>query len=761
MPLFDDLTGKQLTFSSRMGSTSNGTLTVGYITNIADASTFTALETIASTTTADTNSLIVSAIPANARIAFSWNCTSYYSYYTCAIDDIVIEDMPSCVAPTTLTATGITTNSAVISWTDVNLTAPEVGWTLNVNGNDTLVTENPFTLDNLTAATSYTIKVMANCTNDEVSDWSATYTFATMCDVIEVTAANPYHEGFETSGDFGCWSAEIVAGSYNWTHSTSYAAEGSYSVTFSYNGNEARLVSPIFDLTSLTTPQFSFSHRQSEYLGDVDELYVYYRTSPTEEWTELAAYTTAYASMTEEVFTLPDASATYQICFLGHSNDALSIYLDDVNIMETPTCFPPTDIVVNNITTTSATISWTDNNETAPQAWTINLNGTDTVVTTNPFTYDNLNAATIYTFTIKANCTDDDESALSTEESFSTDCEVMPALGYSENFNSYTGNTSVATFSVLPVCWADNFSGTDQGYRPHVFNGTVAVNTNDNALVLTGGGTTYGAVNHAIMPELDDVNGLEFTFAYKMENVSYGTLSFGYMTNIADATTFNSLGSVTSSTSASTSNIVLDSIPAGARLAFKWDVTGAYSYWSCSIDDITIDSVVVEPCATPTDVTVEHNVVTWTGDADSYNVQVIVAGETVIDTTVNAATFTVDGLNDGDHATVTVQAICSEDDLSEWSEGVEFDYEGVGIHNYTIQANVYPNPTTGNVTIVLSNPMVNANVQVCDIYGRQISTHQVEGLQFELNLGNLAPGVYMLRFIEANAVINTVKVVKR
>ncbi|MCR5115402.1 MAG: T9SS type A sorting domain-containing protein, partial [Bacteroidales bacterium] len=77
-----------------------------------------------------------------------------------------------------------------------------------------------------------------------------------------------------------------------------------------------------------------------------------------------------------------------------------------------------------------------------------------------------------------------------------------------------------------------------------------------------------------------------------------------------------------------------------------------------------------------------------------------------------------------------------------------------------VEVAVYPNPTTGNVKIVLSNEVANAYVQVCDIYGRLLAIEKVEGTQFELNLSGLVPGVYMLRFVEADVILNTIKVVK-
>ena len=126
--------------------------------------------------------------------------------------------------------------------------------------------------------------------------------------------------------------------------------------------------------------------------------------------------------MTEETILLPGASATYQISFFGHCVDALSIYLDDVNITNAPSCFAPTDVTISDITTTSATIAWTDNNTTAPQSWVIDLNGTEYDAATNPFTIETLTASTAYTVKVKAICTDDDESDWSAEAHFNTEC---------------------------------------------------------------------------------------------------------------------------------------------------------------------------------------------------------------------------------------------------------------------------------------------------------------------------------------------------
>lgn len=852
MPIFDDLTGKQLTFATAMESATMGTLTVGYVTDLT-AENFVELETIPNNYYSNnryvTHEVIVSSVPANARIAFRWYQAT--SWYSCAIDDIAIEDMPACVtpidvaaadstitattatiswvdynlttpaswiinlngvdtavtenpftfynltpeteytvmvmaactetdssewsseitfttlptctAPVDVTITGITTTTATVAWTDRNETDPENGWIINLNGIDTIVTENPFTFDDLTSATSYTVKVAAFCSETDTSDWSATANFITPCETVVVTDQEPYTEGFETE-ELICWTNDIISGSVEWEITDNYAEVGNQSVsfggTYSYSGS-AYLVSPVFDLTQITTePQLSFYHQQAEYDDWYDtyneELHVYYRTSPTDTWTLLADYTSNYEEFTLETMILPNPSATYQIAFKGVEHNGYGVQLDEIVVEATPTCPKPTDLTASAITTTSAEIGWTVGGEETE--WTVEVDGVDTIVTTNPITLTNLTPATTYTIRVKANCSADDQSQWSNELTFTTACDAITITDqFSEDFSGYTA-TNYNELGVMPTCWDAIAAAT---YGPHVYAGSYGPNgSNDNALIFTSGtSSNYGSPNLAVLPEFtNDLQGYTLSFKAKLES-SYapGVLTYGYITGV-DQTTFTAIDTVAASTTAQDFEYTLPSIPAGTRLAFCY--SNSNIYYCCGIDDVVIAFIEEDTCATPTDVTVENNIVTWTGDAANYNVTITANGETTTEN-VTGNSYTVTGLEDSTLVTVSVQAVCDEDNLSDWSEAVEFTYIATGINNYNLTANVFPNPTTGNVTIVLSHPMVNANVQVCDIYGRQISTHQVEGLQFELNLGNLAPGVYMLRFIEANAVLNTVKVVKR
>lgn len=854
MPAFDDLTGKQVVFATAMENTSYGVLSFGYLTDANDASTFTSLETFESNPCSGTNrytthEVVVNGVPANARLAFQW--TNNYSYYSCCIDDITIEDMPACakplavaapdstitattatiswvdnnmatpaswiinindvdtvvtenpftfdnltpeteytvmvmaacsetdssewsseitfttlptcVAPMNVTITGITTTTATVAWTELNETEPENGWIINLNGIDTIVTENPFTFDDLTSATSYSVQVAALCSETDTSDWSATANFTTPCETVVVTDQEPYTEGFETE-ELICWTNDIISGSLEWEITDDDAEVGNQSVSFggTYSSSgSAYLVSPIFDLTQITTePQLSFYHRQAEYYdywydeSYYEELHVYYRTSPTDDWTLLADYTSNYEDFTLETMTLPNPTATYQIAFKGVEHNGYGVQLDEIVVEATPTCPKPTDLTASSITFTSAEIGWTPGGEETE--WTVEVDGVDTIVTTNPITLTDLTPSTTYTIRVKANCSADDQSQWSNELTFTTACDAITIDDqFSEDFSGYTA-TNYDALGVMPTCWDAIAAAT---YGPHVYAGSYGPNgSNDNALIFTSGtSSNYGSPNLAVLPEFtNDLQGYTLSFKAKLES-SYapGVLTYGYITGV-DQTTFTAIDTVAASTTAQDFEYTLPSIPAGTRLAFCY--SNSNIYYCCAIDDVVIFfSEETDSCATPTNVAVNDNVVTWTGDAANYNVQITVAGEVVIDTTVATTTFTVEGLENGAHASVAVQAVCAEDDLSEWSEAVEFDYTN-GINNYSLKANIYPNPTTGNVTV--ESDAINADITVFDAFGKLMMTSKVATERTELNFSEFAPGVYMVRIANDTA-ISTIKVVKK
>src|SRR5690554_1979018 len=76
------------------------------------------------------------------------------------------------------------------------------------------------------------------------------------------------------------------------------------------------------------------------------------------------------------------------------------ISVDDISIYETPSCLAPSDLIVSDVSTTSATISWTNNNtsttfnlEYGPVGFTPG-SGTTVNGVTNPYTITGLSDTT-------------------------------------------------------------------------------------------------------------------------------------------------------------------------------------------------------------------------------------------------------------------------------------------------------------------------------------------------------------------------------
>lgn len=125
-----------------------------------------------------------------------------------------------CIAPTNITATEITNNSAVIGWEAQD---NQISWEVRyaTQGQDTTVvaTTNPITISNLYYGQTYQVWVRAFCGADTYSDWSEPISFSTLsCSPI----SNLTVTTVGTDNATLTWTAE--AGQTEWE--ISYGPEG-------------------------------------------------------------------------------------------------------------------------------------------------------------------------------------------------------------------------------------------------------------------------------------------------------------------------------------------------------------------------------------------------------------------------------------------------------------------------------------------------------------------------------------------------------
>ena len=367
-----------------------------------------------------------------------------------SIDDLSLGLAPSCVEPTGLAVSNITSSSAQVSWTG---DAESYQLSYAVTGEDdyttTTVSGNTYTIPSLDANTNYTVEIKSICGSD-LSD-AATTTFKTECAAIVVTDENAWTEDFETlsTSDFGCWTDIQEAGSDNWDIQTYSGNKAAHRV---YSTGSNRLVSPTLDITGLTAPFLTYdweAHMDGSYL---DNIYVYYRTNSDGEWTLLAEHTSnaslSISSVSQSnIVALPNATATYQIAFLADCHGGYGVAIDNV-VVKNITCAEPADVAVSGITTSSATVAWTGDAESYQLKYKTTAEEDWTTVTTsaNPYTIESLTANTSYMVELRSVCGNDLSDAAAT--SFSTPAPSVTEFPYNENFegvNQYVAVSGTGT----------------------------------------------------------------------------------------------------------------------------------------------------------------------------------------------------------------------------------------------------------------------------------------------------------------------------
>ena len=277
----------------------------------------------------------------------------------------------------------------------------------------------------------------------------STITATAQC-TIPIAPGQSYIEDFQ-SGEMECWTVETTS-SATWAV---MQGTGSNVVAFqnASAGQEARLVSPTFDLTGSNSATFSFAYAMMG-LYDADELIVSYRTSPTDSWHQLGSYSFSdWANTYDESFTIDDLSDTFQVSFLGHSNGGYYIFIDDIEIASAGGCARPANLQVTEITTTSALLGWsvTGNEE----GWTIELNGNTRTVDVQPYLMEGLQPQTEYIFRVRAKCGGGLESEWSQPTTFKTMCDVIIVNDEQPYFDDFEASEDF-------VCWqSEILSGND------------------------------------------------------------------------------------------------------------------------------------------------------------------------------------------------------------------------------------------------------------------------------------------------------------
>lgn len=369
LPAFDhsinDLT---VSFWAYKTSANYGHVVLGVMTDPDDISTF---DTIAV--------LQVSEASAWEQFEYTlYNYTGSGSYITLLapmgatnyvyVDDITVSQNPSCMAPTNLAVSSIVGGNVTIEWTPAG--TPD-GYNVYLSTADTLpttgvspeyVSGNQTSFVGLPANTTYYVYVVSLC-GDTTSRSYASLTFTTDCD----PSALPYVENFDTLGttttatEFDCHAH--LGGGYN-----------NVTTRNGFNGNALRFypnsstlpniyVLPTFvqDISSLYMSYVTAPEGASSGSFDVG-----YLTNPTDNTSFVVVnhhdysdfYSTGAVQPMMFDITFADAPVGSRIAFRHNVNSTNWFwFLDEIQVMEMPSCMRPDSVVVSNVTGTSADLT--------------------------------------------------------------------------------------------------------------------------------------------------------------------------------------------------------------------------------------------------------------------------------------------------------------------------------------------------------------------------------------------------------------------
>ncbi len=459
MPEFNgNLNDALVKFDTKFNNATYGVLTFGYY--LESDGGFVSLVQLPRATTETHNEIPLSdesSIPAGARLAFeytsSYNYSSFTTYYV-NIDNVVVIRPASCGYVTEVSVPSVTNSTALIAWdTDGDATQ----WQLSLNGGEPIsVNDTSYLLTGLTERTTYNIYVRTACGNDEYSDYTSAR-FTTTCDPIP---ANDFSEGFENVANRSlpeCWnryagyqSATVAYPCVDSSTNAYYGVKSLRLYTYTSDNSRENIVS-MSPMTGINAKQISF---WAKFYSTIPQAFQvgYIRDGQFVALENLnTRLSTTYQNFVVYLNEAPDDAEA--IAFrTHHASSASNVYIDNINLTDLPTCVAPYHLDALNVTSSSATITWSDVMSDA-SAWQYVLNGGDTLdIDEKPINLTNLAPSTTDTIQIRTKCSDDVYTEWSSIV-FTTECDAVSSFPWIENFNSLTEANSI------PNCW-DNSDGT-------------------------------------------------------------------------------------------------------------------------------------------------------------------------------------------------------------------------------------------------------------------------------------------------------------
>ncbi|WDO12239.1 GEVED domain-containing protein [Flavobacterium sp. WW92] len=350
---------------------------------------------------------------------------------------------PTCMPLTELGAGNVTFTTAQFSWlgegTVFDVEYGPAGFT---PGTGTMASSvgNPYDVSGLTADTSYQYYVRRDCGAGDKSPWAGPFRFYTGPCRFAATSTSYFIKDFTTTGGF-----------LNISNTATGIGTGGYS-------NFAAM-----KVQQSEGGTINFSAAYSG--GSGFAIWVDWNKNMAFEADERVFNTTAYGAAATGSFTVPAGTAlgSYRMrimmdynssspttpCAPSSGNGEGEDYT--VEVVTPPSCLPPTNLAVGNMTPTAAQLTWTSTGtlfdvEYGPAGFTPGT-GTMTTGTANPLNISGLTAETAYQFYVRRDCGTDGKSSWAGPFRFFTGYCTPAATSTSYFISSFTTTGGSANIS--------------------------------------------------------------------------------------------------------------------------------------------------------------------------------------------------------------------------------------------------------------------------------------------------------------------------
>lgn len=435
-------------------------------------------------------------------------------------------------------------------------------------------------------------------------------------------------EGFESNlVPPAGWTLSTTSSDPMWsvvpTTSTVHSGQQSLKIPFAEEG--------YYHNTFLVTPQLELTgHKILSFWYAMDyPTYAEYNTATVEISTssndisdfsvlQLVPATTAGYQFFNIIVDLEEYSGqSVYIAFHVEDEFGTSLYLDDVQVYDLPTCVPPASISVDNMGLNEVTLSWPNAGGNYSYELTYKSlssdwseAGSETVTDTSK-TLTGLQPASRYQARVRTLCDAQNYSQWSDVLDFNTSCEevtVTMEQPWFEDFDSIQGGHGTPV--PLSVCWSALVSPNNYS-TPYVLTGWApTAHSGENSVMMTGDAS---AVNMMLLPTFSNsLNTLRLGFYANTTSATVagaGLFEVGYVTDPSDPESFVALESVTPrDSSLGRANSVyygpfdFFEVPNDAsRIAIRFTSTVWNTSWN--LDDISVS--LIPECAAPTRLSVE------------------------------------------------------------------------------------------------------------------------------------------------------------